>query len=124
MIQQITQVEASEIIRTYEPIGLFYLLDGDTYVGIDNLTGHAWTEEFNTFEECKAWLEGDEDSTFKEIQSEVYRTYRVLGLQGFYQNETDLAAWLTEGYISPEDYNTLHQLNRALYDKFGKERPT
>ena len=121
MIQQITQVEASEIIRTYEPIGLFYLLDGDTYVGINNLTGHAWTEEFNTFEECKAWLEGDEDSTFKEIQSEVYRTYRVLGLQGFCQNETDLAAWLKEGYISSEDYKTLHQLNRALYNKFGKE---
>ena len=124
MIQQITQMEASEIIRTYEPIGLFYLLDGDTYVGIDNLTGHAWTEEFNTFEECKAWLEGDEDSTFKEIQSEIYRTYRVLGLQGFCQNETDLAAWLTEGYISPEDHKTLHQLNRALYSKFGKECPT
>ena len=124
MIQQVTQSEASEIIRTYEPIGLYYLLDGDTYVGIDNLTGHAWTEEFNTFEECKAWLEGDDDSTFKEIQSEVYRTYRVLGLQGFCQNETDLAAWLAEGYISPEDYNTLHQLNRALYNKFGKERPT
>lgn len=124
MIQQVTQSEASEIIRTYEPIGLFYLLDGDTYVGIDNLTGHAWTEEFNTFEECKAWLEGDEDSTFKEIQSEIYRTYRVLGLQGFCQNETDLAAWLKEGYISSEDYKTLHQLNRALYNKFGKERPT
>ena len=56
MIQQITQSEASEIIHTYEPIGLYYLLDGDTYVSIDNSTGHAWTEEFNTFEECKAWL--------------------------------------------------------------------
>lgn len=124
MIQQVTQSEADEIIRTYEPHGQFYLLDGDTYVGIDNLTGHAWTEEFNTFEECKAWLEGDEDSTFKEIQSEIYRTYRVLGLQGFCQNETDLVAWLKEGYISSEYYKTLHQLNRALYDKFGKERPT
>lgn len=122
MIQQITQVEASEIIRTYEPIGQFYLLDGDTYVGIDNLTGHAWTEEFDTLEECKDWLEGD--VTLSILQSEIYRTYRVLGLQGFCQNETDLAAWLTEGYISPEDYNTLHQLNRALYSKFGKERPT
>ena len=124
MIQQVTQSEADEIIRTYEPHGQFYLLDGDTYVGIDNLTGHAWTEEFNTFEECKAWLEGDDGSTFKEIQSEVYRAYRVLGLQGFCQNETDLAAWLKEGYISSEDYKTLHQLNRALYSKFGKERPT
>ena len=57
MIQQVTQSEASEIIRTYEPHGQFYLLDGDTYVGIDNSTEHAWTEEFDTFEECKAWLE-------------------------------------------------------------------
>ena len=32
MIQQVTQSEASEIIRTYEPHGQFYLLDGDTYV--------------------------------------------------------------------------------------------
>ena len=62
-----------------------------------------------------------DDSTFNEIQSEVYRTYRVLGLQGFFQNETDLAAWLTEGYISPDEYYALHLLNRSLYDKFGEE---
>ena len=53
----------------------------------------------------------------KEIQREIYRAYRVLGRTAYYQNETDLTNWLTEGYISSDEYDALHQLNRAIYDK-------
>jgi len=36
--------------------GLYYLVDGDVVVGVDNSTNEAWTEEFNHVVKCKAWL--------------------------------------------------------------------
>src|SRR5699024_192956 len=38
--------------------GLFYCMDGDVVVGVDNLTNEAWTEEFDHTVKCKAWLKG------------------------------------------------------------------
>lgn len=49
----------------YEPRGLFYLRDGEKVVGIDNSTGRAWTEEFDTVEQCKRWLKGENLETVK-----------------------------------------------------------
>ncbi|UOQ84018.1 LPD25 domain-containing protein [Gracilibacillus salinarum] len=36
--------------------GLYYYVDGDVVVGVDNSTGEAWTEEFDHIVKCKAWL--------------------------------------------------------------------
>ncbi|WP_176330375.1 LPD25 domain-containing protein [Oceanobacillus rekensis] len=36
--------------------GLYYLVDGDEVVGMDNSTNDAWTEEFDHIVKCKAWL--------------------------------------------------------------------
>lgn len=70
-IKLITQEEAKEIIDTRQPIGLFYEIDGDWYVGIDNSTGDAWVEEFKTKEECFAWLKREE---YIEIdEKEIYK---------------------------------------------------
>lgn len=44
----------------YTPIGRFYVKDGDVYVGVDNSTGDAWTEDFTTLEDCIEWLKGGE----------------------------------------------------------------
>jgi len=55
-IKKITQEEASKIIETREPKGLFYQKDGETYVGIDNSYGDAWTEDFKSLCACKRWL--------------------------------------------------------------------
>lgn len=33
--------------------------DEDLFIGVDNSTGHAWTEEFDSFDKCKRWLEGE-----------------------------------------------------------------
>lgn len=55
-IQEITSEQASIIIDTRQPRGLFYLLDNSVYVGIDNSTGDAWTEEFPNPRQCKEWL--------------------------------------------------------------------
>ena len=43
----------------YEPTGRFYYREKDgTYVGIDNSTGDAWTEEFTSKRKCIRWLRG------------------------------------------------------------------
>lgn len=59
-IKNITKEEASKIIETREPLGLFYLITVDAgktiFVGIDNSTGDAWTEDFKSFTKCKKWL--------------------------------------------------------------------
>ncbi len=57
--RQINSTQASEIIDTYQPLGLFWIKDGDWYVGIDNRTGDAWVEDFRTPEECLRWLLGE-----------------------------------------------------------------
>lgn len=36
--------------------GLYYCVDGDVVVGVDNSTGEAWTEEFDHIVKWKAWL--------------------------------------------------------------------
>jgi len=56
MIRKITPFIAEAVISTRKPLGLFYLLNRGTYVGIDNSTGHAWTEEFPNLRQCKKWL--------------------------------------------------------------------
>ena len=50
---RIDQEAASRLLNScdgiagrHEPMGLFYLKEGDKFVGIDNSTGNAWTEEF------------------------------------------------------------------------------
>jgi hypothetical protein len=47
---EVTSDEALEIIQTYEPKGMFYLNIEGVYIGIDNVTGDAWTEEFDNKE--------------------------------------------------------------------------
>lgn len=59
-IQEITTDEAIKIIDTRFPLGLFYHRDGDIFVGIDNTTNEAWTEEFANIEDCRNWLNGEE----------------------------------------------------------------
>lgn len=58
--KEITQAKALDIIETRKPCGLFFLKEGEGYTGIDNQTGDAWTEEFQTKNECLKWLKGEE----------------------------------------------------------------
>jgi len=52
---------AEIIIERREPKGLFIRRVGKgQYVGIDNRTGDAWTEDFTTRNECLDWLLGAE----------------------------------------------------------------
>lgn len=65
-IKELTSEELNALLlsgndsNTYTPIGRFYHKDGDVYVGVDNSTGDAWTEDFTTLEDCIQWLKGGE----------------------------------------------------------------
>lgn len=55
-IKEIDYATAEQIIFSRKPIGLFWLKDNGVYVGIDNSTREAWTEEFSSLTACKRWL--------------------------------------------------------------------
>lgn len=57
-IKEVTFKDASAIIVSRQPRGLFYrnLGIGLGYIGIDNRTGDAWTEEFTKLDPCIRWL--------------------------------------------------------------------
>jgi hypothetical protein len=57
-ITKLTKEQASEVIETRAPTGLFYTNDNGLFIGIDNSSGDAWTEEFKTKESCFKWLRG------------------------------------------------------------------
>ena len=52
----ISHEEASKIIETRQPHGKFYEIAGNRFIGIDNETGDAWTEEFPNLKDCIDWL--------------------------------------------------------------------
>lgn len=55
-IKEVSKEEISKIIDTREPKGLFWHKDKNLYVGVDNTTGEAWTEEFKEFKDCENFL--------------------------------------------------------------------
>ena len=57
LITKVTRAEADAIIQSREPRGLFYQQDSNRWIGIDNMTGDAWTEEFGSLEQCLTWLQ-------------------------------------------------------------------
>lgn len=71
-IKKISIDEANKIIELREPLGLFYAFIPDEYshklyVGIDNIAGDAWTEDFKNLGSCKRWLK---DENLKMIGAE------------------------------------------------------
>jgi hypothetical protein len=55
-IKKVTSMEATAIIESRQSRGMFYTIDNGVYVGIDNRTGNAWTEDFKSLGACKRWL--------------------------------------------------------------------
>lgn len=58
-IQRVCQEYANQVIDTRVPTGKFYTFAEGIYTGIDNESGEAWTEEFESYEECMKWLMGE-----------------------------------------------------------------
>lgn len=61
-IKEVTREEADRIINNRNPLGLFRCIDNSKYIGIDNTTGDAWVEEFNTLDDCIKWLKNEENA--------------------------------------------------------------
>ena len=61
-IIELTPDEIRRVIEFGKPLGLFWACDksgGDSiFVGCDNRTGDAWTEDFSTLHECMDFLSG------------------------------------------------------------------
>jgi hypothetical protein len=55
-MKEITEKKAEEIIDNRVPLGKFWCREGDAFIGIDNESGDAWTEQFDNLDECKKWL--------------------------------------------------------------------
>jgi len=55
-IVKVTQEQVSKIIKSRKPLGLFYTINNDIYVGIDNRSGDAWTKDFESKSACDRWL--------------------------------------------------------------------
>ena len=56
-IKKVTPEEMERIIETRQPRGWYYRKAGRRrYVGVDNSTGDAWTEEFRSRRKCLRWL--------------------------------------------------------------------
>lgn len=49
-------INSSDGLSKYEPIGLFWFKDGESFIALDNFDGECWTEEFTSLKQCKEWL--------------------------------------------------------------------
>lgn len=59
--QRIPLKFALKVIDNRKPLGLFWTMEKESYIGIDNSTGDAWCEAFDTRKECFKWLEREEE---------------------------------------------------------------
>ena len=66
-INKIKPTKGKSIIEKRKPHGLYYLYVDGIYIGIDNSTGHTWTEEFQDLKQCKNWLR--DSSAINETES-------------------------------------------------------
>lgn len=70
----VSQQEANAIIEHRGPRGLFVLETGVEYIGIDNSTGDAWTEEFPDLTECMMWLAWEKEAAQAAKAQRKYET--------------------------------------------------
>lgn len=62
-IKEVGRGEARNILVERKPFGLFWFQDeSGIYVGIDNRSGEAYTELFDTKDECITWLTGGKNA--------------------------------------------------------------
>lgn len=53
----LSEEQLNNVIRTFEPKGLFYHETRDgIFIAVDNTTGEAWTEEFNSYMRAQKYL--------------------------------------------------------------------
>lgn len=60
-MKEVTLEVLANIIEERKPLGLFYSQEGSRFVAVDNSQGEAWTEDFETIEQVRNFLLGQED---------------------------------------------------------------
>lgn len=60
-MKEVTLEVLANIIEERKPLGLFYSKEGETFIAVDNSNGQAWTEDFQTMEQVRNFLLGEED---------------------------------------------------------------
>lgn len=61
-IQKVDKKTALKIIEERKPLGLFYSVEGGTFVAISNEDGNVWCHDFGTYQACEDYLLGKIDS--------------------------------------------------------------
>lgn len=56
LFEMVDSEKATRIINLRQPLGCFWLKEKNKYIAIDNSTGDAWAEEFETQEKCFNYL--------------------------------------------------------------------
>lgn len=106
LVQSVSEYDARKIIAGRGPRGRFYTLAKDgKYVGVDNATGDAWTEEFETIGECIRWLKGEFEVCQDKTQTEESETTKMGNKNNPYFN--------SEGYSDPTAYEALKPILQA-----------
>ena len=72
-VLKVSREDAEHIIRYRKPLGLFYRESNGMFIGIDNSTGDAWTEDFDRLEDCIRWLTEEEKPINEIDEADVYR---------------------------------------------------
>jgi len=80
-IKIISDKTARKIIETRGPRGLFVLQEMKI-IGIDNSTGDAWTEEFDTYEDCVRWLWHGDKKAHEALEPMHYNYPRIKFVDG------------------------------------------
>lgn len=71
--QEVSRKFLNMVIEQREPIGMFYTqIENGNYVGVDNLEGEAWTEEFVHFKTLERWMTDGSFSYFSETDMDKY----------------------------------------------------
>ncbi len=69
-IKRIMPAQASEIIENRSPRGLFFCKEAENrYIGIDNTTGEAQSEEFENYVDCMSFLHRKEYKLNRRIKT-------------------------------------------------------
>lgn len=97
--EEISALQAYTIVATRKPIGLYYFQEGNSWTAIDNTTGDAWTETFDTKEDCLAWLTGEGEPGVAGDMVEPVPGAVLANRSAADRNKTDF-------YETPEDVTT------------------
>lgn len=120
-IKEITSEQANQIIDNRddpENMGLFYVKNGTTFVGLDNLYSHANVEEFKSFEYCIEWL-SNRDVTYEPAIDQ--QRWEESQKQPFEESVTKDKSILFQ--IIKKDYGNMHVrlLNGQMQESIEKE---